>query len=183
MRYQDASAKLIKKDEHQMSTGFKNGKHCTNHIHLTKLVLLLAFLNSLPVSSSAARGDKNWVIVIDAGHGGKDPGALGSFSAEKNINSCNSLKTGSYIEKNLKNVTVIYTRKTDTFIEVKDRPRLQIRIMRICSFRFMPTGPNQRTIHGTETFVMGLAKDQQNLEVAMKENEVILLENDYSTYI
>ena len=63
------------------------------------------------VSASAAGGDKNWVIVIDAGHGGKDPGAIGSFSAEKNITLAIALKTGSYIEQNIKNVTVIYTRK------------------------------------------------------------------------
>ena len=89
---------------------------------MLKLLFLLACL-SMPVSTvSAATGEKNWVIVIDAGHGGKDPGALGSFSAEKNITLAIALKTGSYIENNLKNVTVIYTRKTDTFIELKDRP-------------------------------------------------------------
>ena len=54
---------------------------------------------------------KNWVIVIDAGHGGKDPGALGSISREKNITLAIALKTGEYIEQNIKNVTVIYTRK------------------------------------------------------------------------
>jgi N-acetylmuramoyl-L-alanine amidase len=164
-----------------MSTGFKNGKHCTNHIHLTKLVFLLSLLNCLPVASSTARGDKNWVIVIDAGHGGKDPGALGSFSSEKNINLAIALKTGSYIEKNLKNVTVIYTRKTDTFVEVRERANIANKNNADLFISIHSNWAKSKTIRGTETFVMGPAKDQQNLEVAMKENEVILLENDYST--
>jgi N-acetylmuramoyl-L-alanine amidase len=164
-----------------MSTGLKNGKHCTNNILLTKLVLLLALLNFLPFVSTSARGDKNWVIVIDAGHGGKDPGTIGSFSSEKNIALAIALKTGSYIEQNLKNVTVIYTRKTDTFIELKDRPNIANKNNADLFISIHVNWASSKSIHGTETFVMGLAKDQQNLEVAMKENEVILLENDYST--
>ena len=164
-----------------MSTGVKYGKHCTNNKSLLKLLFLLAWL-SMPISHvSAAVGDKNWVIVIDAGHGGKDPGALGSFSAEKNITLAIALKTGSYIEDNLKNVTVIYTRKTDTFIELKDRPDIANKNNADLFISIHANSTKSRTIHGTETFVMGPAKDEQNLEVAMKENEVILLENDHST--
>ena len=164
-----------------MSTGLKNGKHRTNNIYILKIILLLCLLIPFPARMSARGADKNWVIVIDAGHGGKDPGAMGSCSYEKNITLAIALKTGSYIEKNLRNVTVIYTRKTDTFVELKDRPDIANRNNADLFISIHSNSAKSKTIRGTETFVMGLAKDQQNLEVAMKENEVILLENDYST--
>jgi N-acetylmuramoyl-L-alanine amidase len=164
-----------------MSTGVKYGKHCTNNKYLLVLLFLLGLLSMPGGQLSAVTGDKKWVIVIDAGHGGKDPGALGTFSAEKNITLAIALKTGSYIENNLKNVTVIYTRKTDTFIELKDRPEIANKNNADLFISIHANSTKSKTIQGTETFVMGPAKDQQNLEVAMKENEVILLENDYST--
>jgi N-acetylmuramoyl-L-alanine amidase len=164
-----------------MSTGVKNGKHPTNNMCMLKILFLLALLFTLSDRASAVRGDKNWVIVIDAGHGGKDPGALGSFSSEKDITLAIALKTGSYIEKNLRNVTVIYTRKDDTFVEVRERANIANKNKADLFISIHANSVNSKSIHGTETFVMGPAKDQQNLEVAMKENEVILLENDYST--
>jgi N-acetylmuramoyl-L-alanine amidase len=164
-----------------MSTGVNNGKHCTNHICHLKLFFLFALLIFYHGSISYAYGDKNWVIVIDAGHGGKDPGAIGSFSSEKQITLAIALKTGSYIEQNLKNVTVIYTRKTDRFPELKERAEIANKNNADLFISIHVNWAKSKSIHGTETYVMGLAKDQQNLEVAMKENEVILLENDYST--
>ncbi len=62
--------------------------------------------------------------MIDAGHGGKDPGALGSISKEKNINLAIALKTGEYIEKNIKNVKVLYTRKSDVFVGSEGKSRV-----------------------------------------------------------
>jgi N-acetylmuramoyl-L-alanine amidase len=164
-----------------MTTGIKNGKHHAINIRLLKFVLLLTALAFPALEASSSGPDKNWVIVIDAGHGGKDPGAIGSFSAEKNITLGIALKTGSYFEQNLKNVTVIYTRKTDTFVELKDRPAIANKNNADLFISIHANSAKQKNIKGTETFVMGLAKDQQNLEVAMKENEVIFLENDYST--
>jgi N-acetylmuramoyl-L-alanine amidase len=164
-----------------MSTGLKNGKHRTNNIHKLKILLLLNLLALLTFPVAARGDDKNWVIVIDAGHGGKDPGAIGSFSYEKNIALAIALKTGSYIEKNLDNVTIIYTRKTDTFVEVRERANIANKNNADLFISIHSNWAKSKTIRGTETFVMGPAKDQQNLEVAMKENEVILLENDYST--
>jgi N-acetylmuramoyl-L-alanine amidase len=179
--HQDASAKLIKKDELEMSTGIKNGKHGTINICVPILVFLLLLLSVLTDSASASGTDKNWVIVIDAGHGGKDPGALGSFSSEKNITLGIALKTGRYLEQNIKNVTVIYTRKTDVFVELKDRPAIANKNNADLFVSIHANSTLSKSVRGTETFVMGLAKDEQNLQVAMKENEVILLEPDYST--
>jgi N-acetylmuramoyl-L-alanine amidase len=164
-----------------MSTGIYNGKQHSNNICLIKLLLLLLLPLSQISNASAYRSDKKWVIVIDAGHGGKDPGAIGSFTSEKNITLAIALKTGSYIEKNISNVTVIYTRKNDTFIELKDRPEIANRNYADLFISIHANWAKSKNIRGAETYVMGIAKDQQNLEVAMKENEVILLEKDYST--
>ena len=65
-----------------------------------------------------------WVIVIDPGHGGRDPGALGSFSKEKNITLAIALKAGEYIQQNIKNVKVIYTRNDDSTVDLEERPKI-----------------------------------------------------------
>jgi N-acetylmuramoyl-L-alanine amidase len=164
-----------------MSTGIKNGKVGSNNIYRIKLIFLSLVFIVVSDSVSALKNDKSWVIVIDAGHGGKDPGASGSFSAEKKITLAIALKTGEYIEKNIKNVKVIYTRKSDTFVEVRERATIANRNNADLFISIHANWGNAKNIQGTETFIMGLAKDEQNLEVAMKENEVILLETDYST--
>jgi len=164
-----------------MSTGIKNGKLNTYNIYILKLISLFLFFISISGHAEGMKNEKGWVIVIDAGHGGKDPGALGANSSEKNITLAIALKTGNYIKQNIKNVTVIYTRENDTFVEVRERANIANRNKADLFISIHANWAKSKTIQGTETFIMGLAKDQQNLEVAMKENEVILLENDYST--
>jgi len=181
VRYQHACAKLIKKDELKMSTGINNGKLNTNNIYILKLISLILSLTFISGFASSVKKENGWVVVIDAGHGGRDSGAQGSFSYEKNIALAIALKTGEYIEKNLKNVTVLYTRKNDTFVELQDRANFANKNNADLFISIHANWAKSKTIRGTETFIMGLAKDEQNLEVAMKENEVILLENDYST--
>jgi N-acetylmuramoyl-L-alanine amidase len=164
-----------------MSTEIKKGKHHTNHIYIVTLIFLFIVSGILTGSSSPVKNEKGWVIVIDAGHGGKDPGALGARSSEKDITLPIALKTGEYIEKYIRNVTVIYTRKTDKFVEVRERANIANKANADLFISIHANWAKSKNIHGTETFVMGPAKDQQNLEVAIKENEVILLENDHST--
>lgn len=120
------------------------------------------------------------VIVIDAGHGGKDGGCVGTSAIiEKNIALSIALKTGEYIEENIKDVKVIYTRDTDVFIELHERAKIANRnkadlfiSIHVNAF----TNPNP---YGTGTYVMGLAKTQANMRAAMRENEAILLEDNY----
>ncbi|MFA5817681.1 MAG: N-acetylmuramoyl-L-alanine amidase [Bacteroidales bacterium] len=164
-----------------MSTGIKNGKLHTNNIYVVKLIFLFIAFIIVSGSTSALKNDKGWVIVIDAGHGGKDPGALGSFSYEKNITLAIALRTGEYIEQNIKNVTVIYTRKNDTFVDIRDRASIANKANADLFISIHANWAKSKSIQGTETFIMGLAKNDQNLEVAKKENEVILLEDDFST--
>ena len=175
-----SGAKLIKKHELNMGSDYKNLKERTIYIYVLKL-LIMAFLT---VVTSAWRpsdpSEKKWVIVIDPGHGGKDPGALGSISREKNINLAIALKTGEYLEKNLDNVKVLYTRKTDVFVELRDRPEFANKNKADLFISIHSNWISKSTIKGAETWIMGPAQDEQNLEVAMKENEVILLEDDFS---
>lgn len=163
-----------------MSTGTKNGKHHTNNIN--RIALLFIALISIVISGSSYVRLVNygWVIVIDPGHGGKDPGALGAFSQEKNINMAIALKTGEYLEQNIKNVKVIYTRKSDSNVDLWARADIANKNKADFFISIHSNLSNIKNVYGSETWVMGHNKDQQNLEVAMKENEVILLENDYS---
>lgn len=164
-----------------MATGINNGKHITNNIFIIKLISVIITVLFFSASSPVMKNEKGWVIVIDAGHGGKDPGAIGANSCEKNITLAIALKTGEYIQQNIKNVTVIYTRKNDTFVELRDRANIANKNNADLFISIHVNWAQSKSIHGTETFIMGLAKDEQNLEVAMKENEVILLENDHTT--
>jgi N-acetylmuramoyl-L-alanine amidase len=125
--------------------------------------------------------DKLDIVVIDAGHGGHDPGAIGSRGKEKDIVLAVALKLGDYIEKNLPDTKVIYTRKSDVFVELHERANIANRNnadLFISIHSNWWTNPNTR---GAETFTMGTSHDERNLQVAMKENSVITLEENYES--
>ncbi len=130
----------------------------------------------------AQRGIKISTVVIDAGHGGKDPGALGKHSREKDIVLAIALKLGHYIKQNLPDVKVIYTRKTDRFVplykraEIANKNHADLFISIHCN---SSTSPKP---YGAETFVLGLHKNEANLEVAQKENAAILYEHNPKKY-
>lgn len=151
-----------------------------------RAILTAAFLTvpiiMPPAFCSHPPEGKEWVVVIDAGHGGKDPGALGSQAREKNINLAVALKTGHYLSNNLQNVRVIYTRKDDTFLGLDERAEVANKnkadiFISIHSNSF----PNNRRISGAETYVLGTSRNEENLQVVMKENSVITFEEDYQT--
>jgi N-acetylmuramoyl-L-alanine amidase len=118
-------------------------------------------------------------VIIDAGHGGKDPGAVNGKTYEKDIVLAIALKLGNLIKTNLKDVKVIYTRDTDEFIELYERANIANRnkanlfISIHCN-----TGPLVSMI-GTETYAMGIEKNRSNLEVSKRENSVVILEENY----
>lgn len=118
------------------------------------------------------------VVVIDAGHGGNDPGAVGKNTKEKDVALSVALKLGSYIEKNFKDVKVIYTRKTDVFIELYKRAEIANKANADLFISIHCNSAENPKPHGTETWVMGLHKSAANLEVAKKENSAILLESN-----
>ena len=125
---------------------------------------------------------KDFTVVIDAGHGGHDPGAIGKISKEKNINLNVALKVGNLIKRNCKDVKVIYTRTKDVFIPLDRRAEIanNAKADLFISIHTNSLAKN-RTVKGASTWTLGLAKSEANLEVAKRENSVILYESDYKT--
>lgn len=141
------------------------------------LCLLLFIYPAAFAQNNLTRIDR---VVIDAGHGGEDPGALGKHCREKDIVLAIALKTGEYIEKNMPDVNVIYTRNSDVFIELYKRAQIANE-SHADLFISIHCNANPRTTpYGAETYVMGLHKSEDNLEVAKLENAAILLESDYT---
>jgi len=118
-------------------------------------------------------------IVIDAGHGGKDPGTIGKHTYEKDVALGIALKLGKYISENLPDVEVIYTRKTDVFIELYRRPQIANEKKADVFISIHCNATNSTKAVGTETWIIGAAKGARNLAVAKKENSSILYESDY----
>lgn len=127
----------------------------------------------------AQNGSYVETVVIDAGHGGKDPGALGRNSKEKEIALAIALKTGHYIEKNIEGVEVIFTRKSDKFLELHERADIANRNDADLFISIHCNANRSSSPRGAETYVMGLHKSKENLEIAKKENSAILLEENY----
>jgi N-acetylmuramoyl-L-alanine amidase len=119
-------------------------------------------------------------VVIDAGHGGHDHGCSGAHSKEKHVALEIALKVGAYIEKSLPDVQVIYTRKTDVFVELHERAAIANRADADVFISIHCNANPNPAPYGTETYVMGLHRNEANLGVAKRENDVILLEDDYN---
>ncbi len=120
-----------------------------------------------------------FTLVLDAGHGGQDAGAIGSFSKEKNINLTYVLALGEKIAANHKDVKIIYTRTTDVFIPLNERAQIANKANADLFMSIHTNSAKSRTANGTETFTLGHARSKENMELAMLENSVILLEEDY----
>lgn len=144
-------------------------------------ICICLWLLFLPLCTSHLWG-KDFVVVIDAGHGGHDPGAIGKISKEKNINLNVALKVGNLIKNNCDDVKVIYTRSKDVFIPLGRRAEIANNA-KADLFISIHTNAlaNNRTAKGASTWTLGLAKSDANLEVAKRENSVILYESDYQT--
>ena len=138
---------------------------------------------SMPVSltSQPLPDEDKWVVVIDPGHGGRDPGAVGAKAKEKNINLSVALRTGKYISENLKDVKVIYTRDDDTFLGLDERAEVANRNKADLFISIHSNAMTDKRFTGAETYVLGQTMDEANLQVAMKENSVITFEKDYET--
>lgn len=146
---------------------------------ITLAITLLSF-------SSVAQTGKLDVVVIDAGHGGKDPGTRGAYTKEKDIALKVSLKLGELITENMKDVKVLYTRSKDVFVDLDKRAKFandnHADVFIVVHVNSLPeTTPEARkqSIMGTETYVMGLHKSDANFEVAKRENSVIFKEENY----
>ena len=145
------------------------------------LVAVGVLLLALP-AMSAPEAAKRFKLVIDAGHGGHDAGAVGAFSKEKNINLSIALAFGKLVEANCPDVTVIYTRKTDKFVPLQERADIANRAGADLFISVHTNAlPGGKIAYGPETYTLGMARAAANLEVAKRENSVILYEEDYKT--
>lgn len=142
----------------------------------TFLTIVFSIFISLTAFESLAQEFK---VVIDAGHGGKDPGAIGSFSKEKDINLGVALILGEMISQRQPDVKVIYTRNDDYFVELQDRANIANRSKAQLFISIHTNSAKSHEARGTETYTMGLRRANENLEVAKRENSVILLEDNY----
>ncbi len=133
----------------------------------------------LPASYSQEKMAIN-KVVIDAGHGGKDPGTVGRRTQEKYVALSIALKLGTLIQRNFRDVEVIYTRDRDRFIELHERAAIANRNKADLFISIHANANNVRTLRGAETYIMGLHRSQANLEIAKLENAAILLEADYT---
>src|SRR5690606_27342700 len=151
------------------------------HVHVNK-IWILSFL-CFAVSFAHAQQQKYTLktVVIDAGHGGKDPGAVGKLAKEKDITLALALKTGALIQEHIPGVTVIYTRKTDEFVELHKRAEIANKSGADLFISIHVNANNNTAAYGTDSWVMGLHKSKANLEVAKLENKVISIEENYET--
>lgn len=143
------------------------------------IILCLFLLNFNTFAGKPLKNGKLNVVVIDAGHGGKDPGAIGRKSKEKDIALAIALKLGKMIETHFNDVKVIYTREKDEFIELYQRAKIANENHADLFISIHCNSTKSKESYGNETFVMGLHKSQANLDVAKKENAAILLEDNY----
>ena len=129
---------------------------------------------------SVSMGAKSFTLVIDAGHGGHDAGAIGAFSKEKNINLNVALAFGKYVERNCPDVKVIYTRTTDVFVTLNGRAEIANKAKADLFISIHTNSlPSGRISRGMETYTLGMHRAAENLEVAKRENQVILQEKGY----
>jgi len=151
-----------------------------------KLILVLTFLAFNYTSGIAQNGGDEIAkgirtIVIDAGHGGYDPGAVGKVAKEKNLALAIALKVGRYIEENMPDVKIIYTRKEDVAVDLWKRAEIANNAEADLFISIHVNAHTRASAYGTLTLVLGQHRADENWSVAVRENSVILLEEDYET--
>lgn len=145
----------------------------------------LTFLITMIMGMFSALAE-DFVVVIDAGHGGKDVGAVDNNIKEKDVNLAVALKLGELIKKNLKDIKVVYTRDKDTYLTLQQRAEKANKakgdlFISIHTNSVDKKNKNRKTVSGASTYTLGLHKGSENMEVARRENSVMKLEADYAT--
>ena len=151
--------------------------------HAAKTAVIALAVLSFPVME-AFSADNKFTVVIDAGHGGHDHGAIDNGAKEKDINLGVAKKLNELIRKNLKDVKTVMTREGDTFVSLQERANIANRnhgnlFISIHTNSVDKSNPNRKRVNGTSVYALGLHKDADNLKVARRENSVIELESGY----
>ena len=144
---------------------------------MRKYLYILLLLLCMPLMAA----EHTYTLVLDAGHGGKDPGAVGRFSKEKDLNLKLALKVGELISAQYPDVKVVYTRSTDVFIPLQERADIANKNNADLFISIHTNSSESKKPCGVETFILGTDRLEANLEVAMRENAVMKLEDDYQT--
>lgn len=155
-------------------------KNNTSHIY--SIIIVISIILCLPINILA----KDFVVVIDAGHGGKDGGAVGTFAKEKDITLNVAKLLGSKISNECENIKVVYTRDTDKYLTLQQRANIANRakgdlFISIHVNSVDLNSPGRTNVAGSSVFTLGLHKTKDNLDVAMRENSVIKMEDNYTT--
>ncbi|MCX6221519.1 MAG: N-acetylmuramoyl-L-alanine amidase [Bacteroidia bacterium] len=156
----------------------------TNKMRFSGIKWICLFIISSLAFFGAEGQQKNGsikTIVIDAGHGGKDPGTIVGMAREKNIVLDIALKLGNLIKQNQKNIKIVYIRDGDYFVPLMDRAQIANKANADLFISIHANYCGSPEIYGTETYVLGLHRTEDNLNVAKRENSVILQEEDHST--
>jgi N-acetylmuramoyl-L-alanine amidase len=150
-----------------------------------KIILILILSLNLYSQENRERVHGVRTVVIDPGHGGKDPGAVGKNVYEKKINLAVSLKLGKLIEDWFPDVKVVYTRTEDVLVNLIDRSNLanenNADLFISIHANSVEPGKDRNTVSGSETYIMGIHRSEDNMRVAMFENSSIKFEDDYET--
>lgn len=163
---------MVKRFMHRFHLAFRT---------MNLLLVVLAMLAWEPLSGKNQLSKGLETIVIDPGHGGKDPGAVVGNAREKDIVLSIALKLGKLIREKLPDVKIIFTRNTDEFIPLYERSAIANKNNADLFVSIHANYCNTPSVKGTETYVLGLHRTEDNLNVAKKENSVILLEKDHTT--
>lgn len=146
--------------------------------------LSLAFIGLIILLPCRVSAQEKFIIVLDAGHGGKDPGAVNGKNQEKTINLNVTLRVGQLLEQNCPDVKVIYTRKTDVFVELYKRADIANKAGADLFVSIHTNAAKSSSAYGAETYLLGVEENRTsaNLNVAVEENKAILYESDYETH-
>jgi len=144
-------------------------------------LVIYCCVNSTAHSQSVVTQTGVTRVVVDAGHGGLDPGSVGKNSLEKNLNLAVALLVGKMITDSFPSVEVFYTRKTDVAVALDERSRIANKHNADLFISIHTNSVNKSSVKGTETFVMGIDRSAANMEVAKRENAVITYEDDYTS--
>lgn len=160
----------------------KHSSIFNKHLLLLLLVSLTAWGGGMAVCL-AHPAAKPFTLVIDAGHGGKDAGAVGTTTKEKTINLNVALAFGRMVERNCPDVKVVYTRKADVFVSLQERASIanKAKADLFISIHTNAVTSNKNSVCGAETYTLGMHRIAENLEVAKRENSVITYESNYKT--
>lgn len=145
---------------------------------MKRILALIVLFNVVFFTGYGQNKSDKFVVVLDAGHGGKDPGTNGNGFVEKDVALGFTLKAGEILEKH-EDIKVIYTRKTDVFITLDGRTEIANEAYANLFVSIHCNAAASSAAYGTETFVLGLHRNKDNLKVAMRENSVIFLEDNY----